>query len=159
MGIKYREKQRALLHIYNRGNRKQRICEDFEDYSFFYNSIRRFFQDDGFDLLCFCVMPNHYHILAKQQGPVHISRVMQRIGMGYTKYFNMKYGLSGHLFQGTYQYKIVGDTLQLKTVAKYIVDNPLKIDLPCNYPYLFNNQYLINYYLLSSSLEKDELAL
>ncbi len=157
MTNEYRQKQEALLHIYNRGNRKQNICEDLKDYTFFYNAVRHFFQNSGFDLFCFCVMPNHYHILAKQQGSTHISNVMQKIGAGYTKYFNMKYGFSGHLFQGTYKCKIIDNNLQLKIVAKYITANPEKINLPCSYPYLFNNYPLIDYYLLSSPFEKTDV--
>lgn len=159
MTRKYRAKRGALLHIYNRGNRKQNICEDFQDYTFFYNTIRRFFQDNGFDLFCFCIMPNHFHILAKQQGFTHISSVMQKIGMGYTRYFNTKYGFSGHLFQGTYKYKFVNNPLQLRIVARYIVENPPEINLPCKYPYLFNNDSLIDFYLLCSSSEEGEHAL
>lgn len=74
---------------------------------------------------------------------------MQRIGLGYTKYFNMKYSLSGHLFQGTYQYKLVTDALQLGVLSQYIKENLYDIGSPTKYPFFFTNQELIDYYFLT----------
>lgn len=149
MTQKYLKKTNALLHVYNRGNRKEEICRDEKDYIFLHNLAKHLLNSSGFDVLSFCVMPNHYHILCIQQGVIHISKVMQRLGSAYTKYFNKKYKLSGHLFQGTYKSKIITNEMQLKIVIKYIIDNPSDIGLPNNYPHLFLNQDLIDYYTLS----------
>jgi len=149
MSEKEERKKKNLLHIYNRGNRKQNICEEFEDYAFLHNLIKDSFQKNHFDLLCFCIMPNHYHLLTQSKGPNSIGKVMQRIGLGYTKYFNMKYSLSGHLFQGTYQYKLVTDSLQLRVLSQYIKENLYDIGSPTKYPFFFTNQELIDYYFLT----------
>jgi len=141
-------KEKNLLHIYNRGNRKQNICEELEDYSFLHNLIKTSFKKNHFDLLCFCIMPNHYHLLTQRRGSNSVGKVMQRIGMGYTKYFNMKYTLSGHLFQGTYQYKLVTEPSQLKVLSQYIKENLHRIGWPIKYPFFFTNQELIDYYFL-----------
>jgi putative transposase len=138
-----------LLHIYNRGNRKQMICKDLKYYSFLYNLIKHSFRVGSFDLLSFCIMPNHYHILAQQQGPSNIGAVMQKIGCGYTKYFNIKHSLSGHLFQGTYKYKPVTNYYQLKIISTYIKENPQNINLPTRYPYFFTNKSLTDHHLLA----------
>jgi len=145
----YKRKSRALLHIYNRGNRRQHICLDLKDFALLHYLIKSCFTNSNYDLLTFCIMPNHFHILLKQQGNLHIGSVMQRLGSTYTKSFNMKYAVSGHLFQGTYKCKIINNRTQLETVSKYIIANPQEINLPLNYPYLFNNQTLLDYYLLS----------
>jgi putative transposase len=150
------QKRGALLHLYNRGNRKQPICEELDDYNFLYNIIKFSFREAGFDLLSFCIMPNHYHILARQRGNTDIGQVMQRIGCGYTKYFNTKYSVSGHLFQGTYKYKFVRDYAQLKIVSKYIEQNPLDIGLPTQRPYFFKNESLIYYYQLSLLISQEQ---
>jgi putative transposase len=158
MTKEYNKKQRVLLHIYNRGNRKQEICRELKDYIFLNNLIKYHF-NNYFDLLCFSIMPNHYHLLAIQQGPIHVSTLMQKIGSRYTKYFNIKYGLSGHLFQGVYRCKIVNSYDQLQVVSKYIIKNPEEIHLPNTYPYLFYNDDLIQHYLLSFFREDDDLTL
>lgn len=134
-----------LLHIYNRGNRKEEICKDIKDYVFFNNLLKKNFRDHHFDLVCFCIMPNHYHILGKQKGKPHISFVMQKFGTGYSKYINSKYGLKGHLFQGRYKTRPIRNKDQLKIVIKYILSN---WHYEHNtYPWVFKNETLINLYL------------
>lgn len=141
-------KEKNLLHIYNRGNRKQNICEELQDYTFLHNLIKSSFRKNNFDLLTFCIMPNHYHLLAQRRGPNSIGKVMQRIGTGYTKYFNMKYTLSGHLFQGTYKHKLVTEPSQLRVLSQYIKENLRSIGWPTKYPFYFTNEELIDYYFL-----------
>jgi REP element-mobilizing transposase RayT len=141
-------KKENLLHIYNRGNRKQNICEELEDYIFLHNLIKTSFKKNHFDLLCFCLMPNHSHLLTKRRGSNSVGKVMQRIGVGYTKYFNMKYTLSGHLFQGTYRYKLVTEHFQLRVLSQYIKGNLHSVGWPTKYPFYFTNQELIDYYFL-----------
>ena len=148
-----RRKNKQILHIYNRGNRKELICHGKKDYIFLYNLINFHFIQNHFDLICFCIMPNHYHILAIQKGNVRIDKVMQKIGARYTKYFNSKYSLSGHLFQGNYKSKVVSNFIQFKIVSIYIMENPKKVGLRNEFPVLFFNPTLLDYYSLHFSEE------
>ena len=57
-------------------------------------------KDKLVNFVCYCVNPNHYHFLLEQVFDNGIEKFMQRLGNGYTKFFNNKYLRSGSLFQG-----------------------------------------------------------
>lgn len=54
-------------------------------------------------LVCFCLMPNHFHFILEELRNGGISLLMQRVGNSYTKYFNAKYERKGHLFENRFQ--------------------------------------------------------
>ena len=103
----------------------------------------------NFDIICFCIMPNHYHILALQRDKIGIGEVIQKIGIIYTKHINRKYRYNGHLFQGTYKYKPITNLAMFRIVYSYILHNPEKIKEKNRLILLQYNQFLFNYYFLN----------
>ena len=79
------------------------------------------------EILAFCLMPNHVHLLVRQVKDGGISKFMRKIGAGYGGYCNKKYQRSGHLFQGKYRIVHIKDDKQLITVFVYIHTNPVAI--------------------------------
>lgn len=79
------------------------------------------------ELVAFCLMPNHFHILVKQTEDKGVSRYMQRIQNAYTKYFNTKYQTNGHLFQGPFRANRVEDNDQLLYLSAYIHKNSTEL--------------------------------
>ncbi len=79
------------------------------------------------ELTAFTFMPNHFHIIVKEISEGGISRYMQRVQDAYTKYFNAKYGKSGHLFQGPFQIVHIKNNEQLLHLSAYIHRNPREI--------------------------------
>ncbi|MFH1575789.1 MAG: transposase [Candidatus Nealsonbacteria bacterium] len=79
------------------------------------------------EILAFCLMPNHIHLLVKQSQEGGISKFMRKIGAGYGGYYNKKYKRSGHLFQGRYRIVRIKDDKQLITIFVYIHTNPVAI--------------------------------
>ena len=79
------------------------------------------------EILAFVFMPNHIHLLLRQLEPDGISFFMQKIGSGYTNFFNSKYERKGHLFQGSFNAKTINDNEYLKTVFVYIHTNPISL--------------------------------
>lgn len=126
MGYKVPRKNR-IYHIYNRGIRRTKIFREETDIDFLYGLIKTILNVKNYELYCFCIMPNHYHILTSQTGIKTISRAMHIINTYYAKYFNTKYGLTGHLFQGTYNRKWVVGTDSIVLTYAYIINNPKKI--------------------------------
>lgn len=55
------------------------------------------------EILSFCLMPNHYHLLLRQKADEDVTQFMQKLGTGYTNYFNRKYKRVGGLFQGSFK--------------------------------------------------------
>jgi len=82
------------------------------------------------EILAFCLMPNHLHLLLRQLKDGGISKFMRKIGAGYGGYCNKKYKRSGHLFQGRYRIVHIKDDKQLITTFVYIHTNPVAILVP-----------------------------
>lgn len=72
-------------------------------------------------------MPNHFHLIVREASENGISRYMQRIQDGYTKYFNTKYDNKGHLFQGPFRIVHIKNNEQLLHLSAYIHRNPREI--------------------------------
>lgn len=79
------------------------------------------------ELVAFALMENHFHLIVKENKKDGISRYMQRVLNSYTKYFNAKYGYSGHLFQGPFKSVHVKSNEQLLHLSAYIHRNPREI--------------------------------
>ena len=82
------------------------------------------------EVLAFCLMPNHLHLLIRQLREGGISKFMRKIGAGYGGYYNQKYKRNGHLFSGRYRIVYIKTEEQLKTVFVYIHTNPASILAP-----------------------------
>lgn len=127
-------------HCYNRGTDKRTIFEDAQDFEYFKKSLRAYNttlvlgklrlydsevseKDKLVEILSFCLLPNHYHIVLCEKVEHGISKFMQRVGVGYTMYFNEKNQRSGGLFQGTYKSKHVESDQDLRQVISYVTYN------------------------------------
>lgn len=117
----------AEMHITARGNRRDKIFKDENDYKLYLLQIVegiKYFENK-FEIESYCLMPNHIH-LQIQTKDIPISQFIQRINGIYAHKFNERYKLDGHLFEGRFKSKVV-DTPQYTMVAsKYIHLNPVK---------------------------------
>ncbi len=75
----------------------------------------------------YCLMPNHYHILATPLVENGLTTFMGKLGTGYSMYFNKKYKRTGALFQGTFKSEHAGTDEYLKYLYTYIHLNPVKL--------------------------------
>lgn len=82
------------------------------------------------EIVCFCLMPNHFHLLVKQIKDDGISLYMKKLGTGYSCYFNNKYERSGALFQGRFKSKHIDNDAYLTHLTKYIHLNPVDLIEP-----------------------------
>lgn len=90
----------------------------------------------------FCLMSNHFHLLVQEPSNekqiLITSKFLQRLQNSYGKYFALKYGHSGRVFQGTYKNKIITDNNHFLTVQNYVIENPVRkklVDHPAKWPY------------------------
>lgn len=79
------------------------------------------------EILAFCLMPNHLHLLLRQSKNGGISAFMRKFGAGYATYFNKKYDRVGHLFQGRFRAVSVDSIPQLKNTFVYINVNSTEL--------------------------------
>ena len=75
----------------------------------------------------FCLMPNHFHLLIEQLAERGISRFMQKLGTGYTNYFNQIEERSGVLFQGKFKAVLLKNENHFIHIPYYIHSNPLDL--------------------------------
>jgi putative transposase len=71
-------------------------------------------------IVCFSLLPNHYHFILEQLARNGIEKFMQRIGIGYTMYFNKKYKRSGVLFQVKCKSSLIKATHHLLYLSAYV---------------------------------------
>lgn len=137
----------GYYHAYNRGVAKQDIFKEEEDYMVFLSYLKEALSpgdkkeskakdspssdrrpknfSDEIELIAFCLMPNHFHLLLKQKKADSMARLMRSVGTRYSIYFNKKYDRVGKLFQGVYKAIIVPDDALLLHLSRYIHLNPL----------------------------------
>ena len=75
------------------------------------------------EIICYCLNPNHYHFILRQLQKNGISRFMQKVGTGYTNYFNKKQNRSGALFQGKFKSIHIDSNDYLLYLSAYVNAN------------------------------------
>ena len=143
------------FHIYNRGVEKRKIFMDSKDYGRFELGIQEFnSEESGIQLrdfcttkytetksqykrekqrkplvkiVCFVLMPNHYHFILRQLEDGGISAFMHKLGVGYTMFFNTKYERTGSLFQGTFRAVHITNNTYLLHLSRYIHLNVVEL--------------------------------
>ena len=77
------------------------------------------------DIICYCLMPNHFHFLLRQRRKNGITEFASKLSNSYTKYINVKNKRIGHLLQGNFKAVYVETNAQLIHLSRYIHLNPL----------------------------------
>jgi len=91
-------------------------------------------------IIAYCLMPNHFHLLLKQNITDGIRSAVSNIQLGYAKYLNKKYSKKGPVFMTRYQAVLITSEEQLIHTSRYIHLNPvssgiIKIEDLVGYPY------------------------
>ena len=90
-----------VYHIILRGNDKQDIFFDNQDYIKFIKEIVNTKEKYNYDLYAYCLMTNHVHMVIYDKESV-LSKIMQSLEVAYSSYFSKKYEKVGHLFQNRF---------------------------------------------------------
>lgn len=147
-----------IYHIYNRGVEKRKVFVDDADCFRFIHNLFEFNDENAVintayylsqkskaiehrylekerrprkllvEILIFTLMPNHFHLLLKQKREKGIVKFMQKLGTGYSMYFNKKYNRVGGLFQGRFKAVLVSEDSHFIHLPFYIHANPLELN-------------------------------
>lgn len=113
---------------------------DDQDYAVFLNLMKRYLSDSTIkdskgrvypsynsklELLCFCLMPNHFHLLFYLHDSDAITKLLRSVGSSYTVYFNKRHNRVGHLFQERFKASIINTDSYLTHISRYIHLNPV----------------------------------
>jgi len=136
-----------FYHIYSRGVAKQRIFLDEQDYLFFLSLFKRYLSTEPrhsprhglyphfnlrLDLLSYCLMPNHVHLLVYQRDATAMTDLLRATMTSYSRYFNRKYKRVGPVFQSRYKASRITTSSYLEHISRYIHLNPRQWQ---SYPY------------------------
>ncbi|KKT95151.1 MAG: hypothetical protein UW97_C0028G0001 [Parcubacteria group bacterium GW2011_GWA2_45_15] len=137
-------------HLYNRGNSKQEIFHDEEDYRRFVALLYTCNSENNFRMSlvkesarkdpylwergnqivsvgAYCLMPNHFHLLITEKENGGVSKFIQKLSTAYVMYHNIKYERTGGLFEGKFKSEHLDTDQYLKYIFSYIHLNPLKL--------------------------------
>jgi len=140
-----------ILHVYNRGNNKEKIFFDNQDFRAFLFRIGLCMgfsekelneeklistprsrirvtktNKNNFKLHAFALMSNHFHLLIEQIGDIPISNLISKLCTSYAKYINAKHKRVGHVFQDKFKAVLIENDPQLMWTSSYIHMNPIK---------------------------------
>jgi REP-associated tyrosine transposase len=117
----------VFAHVTTRGNARQQIFFDDADYRLFIAIVRNVAADFEWLLHTYCVMPNHYHLVV--ESPLPLPRAMHLINGRYARRFNLRYGRTGHVWEGPYDATPVESDEHFTEACRYIADNPVRAGL------------------------------
>jgi len=141
----------SIYHIYNRGVEKRTIFIDDNDRLRFvkglaifndkrpitnsdikFSNLETHLRQRKFlvDILAFCLMPNHFHLLLTPRVNNGVTEFMRKVGTGYVNYFNLRHKRVGTLFQGKFKSVLIDNEPQFIHIPYYIHLNPLDIMQP-----------------------------
>jgi len=134
-----------FYHVYNRGTDKRNIIENDFDMQRFMQSIDEFniqepigsIYENTFrkkekllgtpstklklvEIVAYCINQNHYHFILRPLCAGGIEKFMQKLGGGYTRYFNEKHDRTGALFQGRFKSTHINSNSLLMQMSAYV---------------------------------------
>lgn len=122
----------GIFHVTARGNERGAIYRDSSDRRRFLELLAEVVERYRWRMLAYCLMGNHYHLLAQTPEP-NLSRGMRQLNGVYAQRFNRRHKRVGHLLQGRYGARLVQADEHLIAAARYIVRNPVRAGL-CEHP-------------------------
>jgi len=116
-------------HVLNRGNGRANLFLDRFDYSAFMKLLAGMKAAYEVRLLAYCLMPNHFHLVLEAEATGAVSEAMQWAQTSYVSRFRVKYGSTGHIFQGRFKSFPIQKDAHLLTVMRYVERNPVRANL------------------------------
>ena len=112
-------------YVYNRGNKKQPIFLEAENYRFLLRRLNVYLSKAGAELAAYCLMPNHFHLIVYLAKETDFSNTLRAFTTSYVRLFNNRYGRGGYLYQGNTKARLVDQEAYLIHLCRYIHLNPV----------------------------------
>ena len=139
MARRVRENGRnGYIHIIERGVNHQDIFYHDSDYERFLEMLGELKEEMGFDVICYCLMSNHVHLLLHDKDR-RFAAIMRMLASRYALYFNRKYERSGHLFEDRYRSRPIDTKAYLLACVAYIHNNPEKAHISSREKYRWSS--------------------
>ncbi len=113
----------SIYHLISRGNNRDLFVDD-KDFVRFIFSLAKYSNKFSARIIAFALMPNHLHLLVKQDSDISLSKFMQILTTAYANYFNLRHRRNGHLFEARFKHVEVTTDEYLVHLSRYIHLNP-----------------------------------
>lgn len=122
----------GYYHILTRGNDRRKVFRYKQDYNYFLKIIKGYLAKFQVNILHYCLMPNHIHLLIQAQKGKDLPKFMQAVLQVYASYFRKKYNSVGFVFQNRYKSYLIEKESYLFECARYIERNPVRAKIVSN---------------------------
>jgi putative transposase len=116
-------------HVIQRGNNRQQILIDEDDYWFLWERLEAAALKFRCDIHAYVLMPSHFHLLLTPWQEDGIGKLMQYVGRYYVQYFNKRYDRTGTLWEGRYRGTLLDPERFLLPCSRYVELNPVRAGL------------------------------
>ena len=130
--------QGGYYHVYNRGAGRQAIFHEGRNYLYLLRLLKQVARESEVTVVAYCLLPNHYHWLLRQDGETPAGKVPTRVFGSYSQAFNRAYERTGTLFEGPYKALTVDTDAYFVTLCSYIHLNAVHhglVNTPDAWPY------------------------
>ena len=135
----------SFYHVMSRGNHKAVVFHEPADFECFLKLTVRYKAELGVLIHHYVLMPNHFHMLIRPNGPSG-SMFMKKLKLGYALYYSAKYAKTGHVWQGRFKSVFIDTDEYLAGCGRYIEMNPVRAFLaakPELWPYSSARHYVV----------------
>lgn len=115
-------------HVTQRGNRRQKTFFEDADYALYRDLLAQSAERAGAEIWCYCLMPNHVHIIIVPSDEDGLRRTFADTHRRYTGFINARHRWTGHLWQGRFG-AVAMDEAHLAAAVRYVSLNPVRAQL------------------------------
>jgi putative transposase len=130
--------QEFVYHVLTRGNNKQDIFKDEEDFGKYLDILRKYKSIYQYKLYHYVLMTNHVHlVLETTKGGGELSQIMKGINLSYAQHYKKRYKYAGHFWQDRFKSIIISRDEYLLACGGYVELNPARagmVKAPQDYP-------------------------
>ena len=118
-----------IYHLYNRGVNRANIFSSNDNYVFLLRKVKSLVKELPLTIIAYCLMPNHYHFVIRQDGEIPLSEFIGRLFKTYMQAYNKQQGRTGPLFGGRFRAVHVDSDEYLLHLCRYVHLNPVAAGL------------------------------
>ncbi|MDO9578802.1 MAG: transposase [Candidatus Cloacimonadales bacterium] len=119
----------CIYHIYNKGCNEELVFFDDSNYKLLIRKMIHNYEKYDVSIIAFCLMPNHYHMLLRQNSGGSILKFLTKIFSAYSEAVKKEQSISGDVFEGDPKFIRIEELDHLQNLIWYIHYNPLKASL------------------------------
>lgn len=119
-----------LYHVLTRGNNRQDVFEDEEDFRKYLELLLRYKEKYHFKLYHYVLMTNHVHLVIEPaEAGGSLAEIMKGINLAYAQYYKRRYSHIGHFWQDRFKSILISKDEYLLACGSYVELNPVRANM------------------------------